>query len=349
MFLKVLVILSFYLHANCLTSTSGKVLVLGATGRVGRLVVQEILNRPNSTLSVRAFVRDKSKAVAVFGPEYLENNRLEIVKGDISNSQQLKEYSQDCDASIWCATGFSDSESASAVNKIIGALKLKFFPQRTIDIESLQQLGSLMADRPGVVPGGPTVVLCSSAGVTRPTWDADKKRRLVGAADIPIVRLNPLDILGLKRAGEQALRLTRARYAVVRPCGLNDKAPAGRPIFSQGDVAVGRVSRVDAAQTLVDVLLTPESVGKTFEVFAVPGLSRPRSIRDQCARLLPDGAPLSEDAVATTYDLLQQLVPGQILRPNELAMGQSYEQLDAGVSGRLGARGSEVAPIVADS
>ena len=54
-------------------------------------------------------------------------------------------------------------------------------------------------------------------------------------------------------------------YCIVRPTGLNDKWPAGsRPLFSQGDVAVGRINRQDVAKVLVDVLGTPEACDKTF-------------------------------------------------------------------------------------
>ena len=46
-------------------------------------------------------------------------------------------------------------------------------------------------------------------------------------------------------------------YCIVRPAGLNDNWPAGsRPVFSQGDVAVGRINRKDVAKVLVDVLFS---------------------------------------------------------------------------------------------
>ena len=38
-----------------------------------------------------------------------------------------------------------------------------------------------------------------------------------GSADIPIVRLNPLNILGVKREGEESLRETGVPYTIVRP------------------------------------------------------------------------------------------------------------------------------------
>ena len=68
------------------------------------------------------------------------------------------------------------------------------------------------------------------------------------------MRLNPLGILDVKRQGEEALRNGGASYVIVRPCGLNDKWPSGRPIMSQGDVAVGRINRGDVAQLLTSMV-----------------------------------------------------------------------------------------------
>ena len=48
--------------------------------------------------------------------------------------------------------------------------------------------------------------MLSSAGVTRPSWDDKKKAELDGAAEIPIVRLNPFGILGIKAESEEKLR-----------------------------------------------------------------------------------------------------------------------------------------------
>ena len=54
----------------------------------------------------------------------------------------------------------------------------------------------------------PKMVMCSSAGVTRTIWDEEKKKKYIGAADIPIVRLNPFNILDRKRESEALLRQT---------------------------------------------------------------------------------------------------------------------------------------------
>lgn len=215
----------------------------------------------------------------------------------------------------------------------------------------MRAMGACFKDRPSPL-GGPSVIMCSSAGVTRPTWAEDKKQRYAGAADIPIVRLNPLGILDVKRQGEEALREGGASYAIVRPCGLNDNWPSGRPILSQGDVAVGRINRGDVAELLTRLVFEPAAAGRTFEAIALPGYPKPREFGLQLERLQPDGALWAGDALDqqavldAQYALLQQLVPGETLMPNQLAMGQTYEQLDRGEEGRLGARGTELPPIV---
>ncbi|CAK0872938.1 unnamed protein product, partial [Prorocentrum cordatum] len=111
--------------------------------------------------------------------------------------------------------------------------------------------------------------------------------------------------------------------------------PAGRPILSQGDVAVGRITRGDVASLLVQMLREPEAL----------------------ARLRPDGArgpgPLGrlrallrgvDAADAATYGLMQQLLPGEGQDSAGIAMGQTYEQQDRGEEGRLGQRGEERVP-----
>lgn len=184
-----------------------------------------------------------------------------------------------------------------------------------------------------------------SAGTTRPSWDEEKKEKLKGCADIPIVRLNPFGILGLKAQSEQKLRETGTKYCIVRPCGLNDNWPAGaRPVFSQGDVAVGRLNRKDLARVLCDVLSLPEACFKTFEVIGLAGYPPPRGIGPALGRLKLDSEDLSDAEVEAAYAVAQQLLPGERQDAAALAMGQTYEQLDKGETGRLGERGKERAP-----
>ena len=131
-------------------------------------------------------------------------------------------------------------------------------------------------------------------------------------------------------------------YSIVRPGGLNDKWPSGaRPVFSQGDVAVGRINRKDVASVLVDVLSTKEAQGKTFEVIGLAGYPPAATIGPALSRLKEDTVSLTEEEIESSYLVLQQLLPGESQDAAALAMGQTYEELDAGEIGRLGRRGEE--------
>jgi hypothetical protein len=301
------------------------------------------------TIRVKALVRDLDKASEVLPKSPL----IDIVKCDLNNDKETIEACSNGDAMIWCATGFSDAPNTPLYMKLLAAANLFLRPTKTIDIDGIQRIGEIFASRSGFVPNGPKVILVSSAGVTRTIWPDKKKKKYEGCADIPIVRLNPLKILDVKRNGETALRKTKCSYAIVRPCGLTEKWSAGRPLLSQGDVAVGRTTRPDVAKFLVSVLKEPSSIYKTFEFFAVPGFPYPRDFKFQFDRLKADngdacyGSTMNDEQLDVEYGILQQLVPGETLAPQQLAMGQSYEQLDNNETGRLGKRGEEAPPIFA--
>jgi NAD(P)-dependent dehydrogenase (short-subunit alcohol dehydrogenase family) len=338
------------------------VAVAGATGKTGRLVVEQLLAR--GAPKVVALVRDVGKAQSSFSNNL---DRLEIVQADFTKPDEISQALKTVDATIWCATGFSEAKPAKKqvvkMRTFFDDVMDMFAPKAKveepepvkvpIDNVALTAIAKVMEERDlldptvstnadGSLPR-PRVVMCSSAGVTRPTWDEAKKEMLSGAADIPIVRLNPFGILDIKRESEEILRRSGVTYSIVRPSGLNDDWPAGsRPIFSQGDVAVGRMNRSDLARVLVDCLIVPQASGKTFEVTCVAGYPPPASI-DQClSRLSLDTAgPLSEASVLATYAAMQQLIPGEKQNPTALALGQTYEQLDSGETGRFGEKGQE--------
>ncbi|KAG8466153.1 hypothetical protein KFE25_001909 [Diacronema lutheri] len=335
-----------------------RVLVAGASGRVGTRVVRTLLERTDTT--VLALSRSKEsetkiiEAISASRPALrASKSRLEIVACDLRNERQLRTLASSCTAAIWCATGFTDS--SSPINKLKGLITLYF--GRTVDIDGISTLGKCMREaRPsrgaGAESDGIDVVMCSSAGVTRTQWPEAKALAFPGSADIPIVRLNPFGILDQKRKSEDALRATGCSYAIVRPTGLNDAWPSGRTVLSQGDMAVGRINRDDVAELLCALVAEPAAAGKTFEAMGLPTYPKLRSLKGVLGRLrtdaqlAPTGGTLSDAELAVEYALLQQLLPGETGDAAALAMGQTYEQLDTGEQGRLGARGEEQAPLV---
>ena len=122
---------------------------------------------------------------------------------------------QGCDAAIWCATGFSDAPDQTLWGKIANLLGVAITPKQSIDAVGVPALASYFASveqEEGETSSSssssitPKVVMLSSAGVTRPSWGEEKKANFVGCADIPIVRLNPFNILNIKADSEEKLR-----------------------------------------------------------------------------------------------------------------------------------------------
>jgi len=154
-------------------------------------------------------VRDTDKAAELFDPT---NELLSIRKTDLGNEKDVVKAMEelDCDAAIWCATGFSDAPDQSIWTKLQAMLGLATKPKGTIDAVGLPALAQALSKKgPRTSDDGailPRVVMLSSAGVTRPGWSEEKKKALEGSAGIPIVRLNPFGILGVKEESEKELR-----------------------------------------------------------------------------------------------------------------------------------------------
>ena len=344
--------------ATAIIKPPNRVAVAGATGRTGKYVVRQLLSQ---NVPVLALVRDTDKADQTLDTT---NPLLTVRKTDLGSREDVSSAISDCgaDCAIWAATGFSDSPDQSLLTKLKAIFGMAVNSQGSIDAVGLPALGEVLSKSPkrtltttndesSSTSVLPKVVMLSSAGVTRPDWTDEKKTALNGCADIPIVRLNPFGILGIKKQSEEELRNCGTEYTIFRPCGLNDKWPKGsRPVFSQGDVSVGRINREDVASILVDLLSTPQATGKTFEGASIAnsdGYYPPaESLSVALDRLVLDKDGVSEEAARATYALLQQLLPGEKQAANELAMGQTYEQLDKDEVGRLGERGTEQAPIV---
>jgi uncharacterized protein YbjT (DUF2867 family) len=313
-------------------------------------VVKELLNR---NVQVVALVRSLDTAAEQLVNMTSDTN-LDIQQCDLTNEDALTRVLDGCDAAVWCATGFSDAPSTGILEKIKRLLKIVVAPKQSIDAAGVPAMAKVLLNQVGdgqqraTLLSYPKFVLLSSAGVTRPSWPDSKKEKLAGCADIPIVRLNPFGILNVKSESEQKLRESGVNYCIVRPGGLNDNWPAGaRPVFSQGDVAVGRINRQDVAKILCDVLTLEEACDKTFEVICLAGYPPPLDIAPALKRLKTDVQGMSELEVEAMYSVMQQMLPGEKQDAAALAMGQTYEQLDKGQTGRLGERGTENAEAAA--
>jgi uncharacterized protein YbjT (DUF2867 family) len=288
------------------------VAVFGATGRTGQLVVQELLAQG---FNVKALVRNESKATTVLlkAPGFNDKVSSELFDLGTASEDEIVKACKGAQKVIWCASGFTEDG-------------------KSIDIKGMTALSKAFdAEKPdGPVP--PRVVMLSSAGVTRPSWGPYRQEVLVKSFDIPIINLNPFQILNRKAEAEELLRQSGVPYSIVRPTGLKFEGwPSGRPILSQGDVAVGRANAKDVAKLLVDILDEPTATSKTFEMFTLKGYPAPRSIASLLEPLKRDDeGPLDPAQQIATYKLLQQLLPGEEQDATKLEMGRTYEQVDSG-------------------
>jgi len=156
-----------------------RVAVTGATGRTGSLVVKELLKR---NVSVVALVRDLEKANKLF--PYA--NDISIVKCNLASESEIEDAVRGCNAGIWCATGFSDAES-SIINKLKKLFDITFAARSSIDAVGVPKLALCLNSENDDSSSSklPKVIMLSSAGVTRPSWSEEKKKRFSGSADIP--------------------------------------------------------------------------------------------------------------------------------------------------------------------
>jgi len=225
------------------------VLVVGATGRTGRLVLEQLRREPR--FAIRALARDPASARQSVGADYA------WVQGDVTRPETLGPALQ----------GVSLVISAMGATERSGPNGPEF-----VDFGGVRNLAAAAREA-----GVRQFVLESSAGV-------GSGGGFVGL----ILNLISGDALKWKAKGEASLRESGVPFTIVRPGGLVDE-PAGRVglRFAQGDEESGRIARADVAAVMIAALDNPAALGKTFEVFsdeAVPV----GAWRNAFAQLKPD-------------------------------------------------------------
>lgn len=103
----------------------GKVAVCGATGRTGKLVVDELLDRG---IDVVAIVRSAQKAENELP---YQDPKVTIVQCDLSSEREIASSIEGCDSVFWCATGFSNGETA-LIQKLKSMLGIAVAPKKSI-------------------------------------------------------------------------------------------------------------------------------------------------------------------------------------------------------------------------
>ncbi len=230
-------------------SDSDLILVAGATGGVGQLVVSKLLAK---NISVRALTRNRNKAQQMFGKQ------VEIAVADICIPDTLVTATQDV-THIICCTGTTAFPSARW--NFVNLWEPKNTPQ-AVDAEGVANLVR-------VAPKDlKRFVFISSCGVLRKD-------------EFPFNILNGFGVLDAKLKGEKAIEDSGLPYTIIRPARLIDgpytsydlnsllraKTDGKKAVvIGTGDNLNGETSRIDVATACIECLNYDVTVGKAFEI-----------------------------------------------------------------------------------
>lgn len=227
------------------------VLVTGATGRTGSLVVQKLQQRPEQFV-VRGFARSAQKIQALFG------TTDGFYVGDIRDPQTLEEAIAGCDALVILTSAIPQIKAPPAEGQ-----RPEFtFPEGEMP-EQIDYEGQLNQIEAAKRVGVKQIVLVGSMGGTNENH--------------PLNRIGDGKILIWKRKAEQALAESGIDYTIIRAGGLLD-LPGGRRELIVGDDDTllinppegvpTSIPRADVAELVVQALFEPNARNKAFDVIS---------------------------------------------------------------------------------
>lgn len=223
--------------------TNGKkiILVVGATGATGRLVVDELRNRGDPDSQIVAAVRSAEKA-----------KKLGVNKGDVS---LLPNFDITSDASIL---------AEQMTNVDVAVVCTGFVPGNPFKMAAAAHA----VDNEGVVH---LVEAAKAAGVKRVVLISSilTDGRTMHAEDSPGFKITNAfgGVLDEKLVGERHLVDSGVEYTIVRPAGLRGEPPKSTLLISPGNVmSSGEVSRELVAKVMAEAAFAPKAAGKIVEL-----------------------------------------------------------------------------------
>mmetsp|Transcript_700 Transcript_700/g.2657 ORF Transcript_700/g.2657 Transcript_700/m.2657 type:complete len:350 (+) Transcript_700:42-1091(+) len=220
-------------------SAAPKILVVGATGQTGQLVVDELRRRGGA--GITAAVRSPEKA-----------SKLGIDRGGVD-----------------LLPGFDVTAPASV---LAGPMKgtdvvvicTGFVPGNPFKMAQAAHA----VDNEGVVH---LVDAAKAAGVKRVVLISSilTDGRAMGAADSPGFKITNAfgGVLDEKLVGEKHLQASGVEYVIVRPAGLRGEPPKTRLVATPGNaMASGEVSRELVARVMAEAAFAPSAANKIVEI-----------------------------------------------------------------------------------
>jgi uncharacterized protein YbjT (DUF2867 family) len=215
------------------------VVVAGATGRAGRLIVDELLKRG---IPVRAMIVRPFDAPT---PPVLDREGIEIVEGSLESPDMLDNVMNGADYVI-SAIGSTKMFSKATFEKI--------------DVQGNQNL-AVAAKKNGVKQ----IIIISTVGAGNSKY-----------AMTTIYRWMMLQIIAAKTKMEEIVKGIGIDYTFIRPGGYTEKEVSGGIAIGEGGKISGLVRRDQVAEICVDAVENPAMKNRTFEVVAKAKLKKDR-------------------------------------------------------------------------
>ncbi len=229
-----------------------KVLVTGATGRTGSLVLKKLRQRQDQ-FDAHGFARTESKVTEMFG------DLAGFTLGSILERDTLDQALAGCKALVILTSAAPVMKAPPAGQRPEFEYPPGQYPE---DIDYQGQLNQIDAAK---AAGVEQIVLVGSMGGTN--------------EDHPLNQMGSGKILIWKRKAEQYLINSGLDYTIVRAGGLLDQPGGVRELLVGKDdtllanppqgVATS-IPRADVAEVVVQALLAPEARNKAFDVISKP-------------------------------------------------------------------------------
>uniref|UniRef100_A0A7S0HII0 NAD(P)-binding domain-containing protein n=1 Tax=Hanusia phi TaxID=3032 RepID=A0A7S0HII0_9CRYP len=235
-----------------LGSSRRPVVVLGATGKTGKEVVNTLLQKGG--YGIRAAVRGEATK-EMFGAAEYPADDIDLLTGvDVTKPETLTEALAGAGAVVFASSASQKGGNAEAVD--------------CIGVENVAKAC--------IAAGVERLVVISSLGVTRPDSFAFKFTNLFG------------NIMDYKEQGEERLReaykgQTKCSYTIIRPGGLQSGKPKGlnNLVAVQGDTGYSDIDRADVAEVAVASVFYPETAFTTFELYERNAKPLQKEFKDQ--------------------------------------------------------------------
>ena len=230
-----------------------QVLVTGATGRTGALVVQKLQQRPEQ-FTVKGFARSEQKAHDQFG------TTAGFYIGDISSPADLQPALEGCDALVILTSAVPQMKAPPEPGQ-----RPEFFYPEGGTPEQVDYQGQINQIDAAKAAGVKHIVLVGSMGGTNDQH--------------PLNRMANGNILIWKRKAEAYLIDSGLDYTIIRAGGLQDQPGSQRElIVGKDDTLLAHppdgiataIPRADVAEVVVQALLEPASRDKAFDVISKP-------------------------------------------------------------------------------